>query len=202
MLQLTDSQYRAAANSLQVEVAAIKAVAEVESVNSGFLSDGRPVILFEAHIFYRELKNQGINPDTYITQYSNIISKSWNKALYGASGDNQYKRLAQAQKINDTAALCSASWGAFQVMGFHYKSIGWKSVQDFVSDMYSGADMHLHAFIQFVKANNLVVHLKNKDWARFARGYNGAGYAANAYDKKMAQAYAKYAAQDATKKGQ
>jgi hypothetical protein len=31
----------------------------------------------------------------------------------------------------------------------------------------------------------------NKDWAKFARGYNGPGYAQNAYDVKLAQAYEK-----------
>jgi len=31
--------------------------------------------------------------------------------------------------------------------------------------------------------------LKSKDWAVFARRYNGPGYQANAYDKKLARAY-------------
>jgi hypothetical protein len=31
--------------------------------------------------------------------------------------------------------------------------------------------------------------LKSHDWSTFARLYNGAGYAANHYDVKIAQAY-------------
>lgn len=34
--------------------------------------------------------------------------------------------------------------------------------------------------------------LQRKDWAGFARGYNGPGYAKNRYDIKLANAYKKY----------
>lgn len=35
--------------------------------------------------------------------------------------------------------------------------------------------------------------LKNKDWAAFAKGYNGPEYAVNKYDVKMKDAYERYA---------
>ena len=34
--------------------------------------------------------------------------------------------------------------------------------------------------------------IQNKDWKTFARLYNGANYAVNKYDVKMAQSYKKY----------
>ncbi|NBT89135.1 MAG: DUF3380 domain-containing protein, partial [Flavobacteriaceae bacterium] len=34
--------------------------------------------------------------------------------------------------------------------------------------------------------------LKAKDWAGFAKGYNGPAYAKNAYDTKLAGAYANF----------
>jgi hypothetical protein len=37
-----------------------------------------------------------------------------------------------------------------------------------------------------------VIKLENLDWAKFARGYNGAGYKQNKYDEKLAAAYKKY----------
>ena len=49
-------------------------------------------------------------------------------------------------------------------------------------------------FTPLIKANNLDGALRSKSWATFARGYNGPGYAQNAYDKKMAQAYARWKA--------
>ena len=55
-----------------------------------------------------------------------------------------------------------------------------------------GAAAHLDAFVNFIKANKLDGTLRAKNWAAFARGYNGPGYAQNAYDKKMAEAYARW----------
>jgi hypothetical protein len=34
--------------------------------------------------------------------------------------------------------------------------------------------------------------MQELNWAAFAKGYNGPGYAKNAYDVKLAQAYAKF----------
>ena len=54
---LTEADYAAAAGRLGCSVAAIKAVAKVESKGSGFLPSGEPRILFERHVFrhrYRE----------------------------------------------------------------------------------------------------------------------------------------------------
>ncbi|MDE5638372.1 MAG: N-acetylmuramidase family protein, partial [Odoribacter sp.] len=48
MMNITESDYRRVASLLGVETAVVKAIAEVESGGKGgFLSDGRPVILFE-----------------------------------------------------------------------------------------------------------------------------------------------------------
>ena len=57
-----------------------------------------------------------------------------------------------------------------------------------------GASMHLDAFVNFIKTKKLDSVLRAKNWAAFARRYNGPGYAQNAYDKKMASAYAKWKA--------
>jgi len=48
---ISENQFSTSAKSLNVEVASIKAVAEVESSGDGFLADGKPKILFEPHIF-------------------------------------------------------------------------------------------------------------------------------------------------------
>lgn len=184
---LTEQNFIDAAKSIGVEVAAVKAVAEVESRGDGFLPDGRPKILFEAHKFSKYTNHQ------YDTSHPNISSLKWNKKLYKGN-EKEYPRLDEAIALNKEAALKSASWGKFQVMGFNAIDCGWTSVELFVTDMYKDEYQHLRAFLGFVKANNLVKHLQTKDWAKFAFGYNGAGYAENQYDKKMEAAYKKYAA--------
>ena len=80
----------------------------------------------------------------------------------------------------------------FQIMGFHWESLGYASAKAFVDLMYKSEGEHLKAFAKFMKVNNLVRHLKTLNWAKFARGYNGPGYAANKYDTKMADAYKKH----------
>lgn len=52
---LTETDYKSAAQTLGVPTPAVKAVASVESAGAGFLSDGRPKILFERHVMYAQL---------------------------------------------------------------------------------------------------------------------------------------------------
>ena len=59
--------------------------------------------------------------------------------------------------------------------------------------MFASEAEQLLAFVRFVKVNKLDDELRRKDWAGFARGYNGSGYAKNSYDKKMKTAYEKFA---------
>jgi len=183
---LTEQNFIDAAKSLTVEVAVIKAVAEVESRGDGFFNDGRPKILFEAHKFSKYTDHK------YDITHPNISSRKWNKKLYKGN-EKEYPRLDEAIALNREAALKSASWGKFQVMGFNAIDCGWLSYEAFVDDMYKDEGEHLKAFLGFVRANNLVKYLRTKNWAKFAEGYNGAGYAQNKYDKKMEAAYNKYA---------
>ncbi len=55
------------------------------------------------------------------------------------------------------------------------------------------------SFVRFVALEDnkaLLAALKARKWSAFARGYNGAAYAENLYDVKLARAYAKYAEAD------
>ena len=181
MKTLQESDYIDASNLLNCEVAAIKAVAEVESSGGGFQADGKPKILFERHYFHRLTKGKysATNPD--------ISNKNT-----GGYTSNEHARLEQAAKLDRNAALQSASWGKFQIMGENWKALGYESLQEFINDMYESEAKQLLAFVRFVKVNNLDDELRRKDWAGFARGYNGSNYAINKYDKKMANAYLKF----------
>ncbi|MHA2903701.1 N-acetylmuramidase domain-containing protein [Ralstonia mannitolilytica] len=115
---LTAAHLQAAAEALDVPVAAVRAVNEVESLGSGFLPDGRPVILFERHIMYRQLKRAGKDADALAQQFPNLVNPK-RGGYVGNAGEHM--RLARAVQIDEDCALASASWGAFQVMGFHWK---------------------------------------------------------------------------------
>ena len=185
------------ANQYQLELAVVKAVNEIESNGKGFLVGDKPRILFEGHVFWRQLESRGINPDEYVnSSIENVLYKKWTRKFY-KGGLGEYDRMNNAAALNNDprfkdAALASASWGMFQIMGYHYKSLGYSSVTNFVDKMYQHEYEHLLAFGKFLEVNNLLDHLHTKNWAAFARGYNGPGYAQNKYDIKLAKAYLKY----------
>lgn len=187
---ITEKNFSEVAAELGCDIATVKAVYEVESRGVGFLEDGRPVILFEGHVFWRELKKRGIDPQQFVAENQDILYPHWNSAYYSGR-KKQYVRLEKAMAIHEEAALCSASWGLFQIMGYHGPDIGYSSVQAFVDAQYESARNHLEAFMGFVKANNLSSYLIERDWAGFARRYNGPGYGKNKYDVKLAEAYSR-----------
>jgi len=107
---LTETDFKHAAEQLGVEVAAIKAVIEVETGNrGGFLTVGKPVILFEGHIFWRQLKSRGIDPAKYQKDNEDILYPKWTKTHY-RGGLKEYDRLERARAIHREAADSSASW--------------------------------------------------------------------------------------------
>jgi hypothetical protein len=182
---LKEQDYQNAATLLNVPVASIKAIAEVESRGNGFFDNDKPKILFEAAVFGKYTKYK------YNQTHPNLSSKKWNKALY-FGGMKEYDRLNAAVQLNEQAALLSTSWGKFQIMGFNHKICGYSDVFSFVNDQYLSEGIHLMCFVKFVKGNNLDIFIRNKDWAGFAYRYNGPGYAKNAYDVKIAKSYKKF----------
>jgi N-acetylmuramidase len=74
-------------------------------------------ILFEAHVFSKNTRH------AYDYVFPEISSRHWNRALY-RGGEREYPRLMKAMLLDRAAALKSASWGRFQVMGFNHSLAG------------------------------------------------------------------------------
>ncbi|WP_155295956.1 N-acetylmuramidase domain-containing protein [Pseudomonas gelidaquae] len=189
-----------AAERLGVPLASIYTVNEVESKGKGFLDNGKPVILFERHIMYRQLATARNGDDpAELKRHADQLATA-NPALVNPKpggyigGTAEHQRLAMARLIDDTAALESASWGAFQIMGFHWKRLGYASVQEFVAAMSAGESQQLDAFTRFIETDP-VLHkaLKARKWAEFAKLYNGPDYLRNLYDTKLQRAYERHA---------
>ncbi|MEX0968314.1 MAG: N-acetylmuramidase domain-containing protein [Bacteroidia bacterium] len=188
---LDENDIRKFAESTGLELAVVKAVIEVESSGSGFLKDGRPKILFEGHVFWKQLKKAGVDPAPLAAANPDIIYQNWTRQHY-LTGTKEHGRLEKAKKIHEEAALQSASWGLFQVMGYHWENLQYDSIHEFVAKHQESEYWHLDGFGRFIEKNNLVQYLKAKNWADFALRYNGKGYAVNKYDTKLAAAYAKH----------
>lgn len=183
--QPTHIAYAAAAWLLMCEEPSLRAIAEVESGPGGaFLPSGEPVILFERHIF-RSLT------DGRFDKYPNLSGPT--PGGYGPSS-MQHVRLQDAALLDREAALKSASWGLFQVMGFNHERAGFPELQEFVNAAYRSAECHLRMLVMFVRnSTGMARALEERDWQTFARLYNGPNYAASGYDKRLAKAYAKWA---------
>jgi hypothetical protein len=171
-----------AASKLACEAAAIEAVVKTEvGIRGPFDSNGRPTILFERHVFDR-LTNGKFR----------ISNPTLSNPVAGGYGhfSEQYTKLDAAMKLDASAALQSASWGAFQIMGENYEEAGFASVENFVAAMKQSVNKQMDAFVCFIENDPpLNKALQLKDWVTFARKYNGAGYTKNQYDIKMKHNY-------------
>lgn len=204
---LTDEDFTQAAAKLGCTVAQIRAVDEVES-GGGWFKDVRaevldvdgpggfidgpnlPKILFEAHVFDRETDGK------FRASHPNLSSAKWNKALY-VGGQGEWSRLHRAMQLDKIAALRSASVGRYQIMGFNHKLAGYETVEAFWDAMKQSEALHLAAFVRYIINAQLGDELRkisnvHADCIPFAKTYNGAGYAVNEYQIKLAKAHKKW----------
>ena len=183
--ELNDDDFKWASARLGISVPTVKAVAKIEANGGGFMPTGEPKILFEAHIFHR------LTQGKYDNSHPDISSAKWDKRLY-LGGVEEHKRLERAVKLDREAALQSASWGMFQIMGFNYKQCNYDLLQQFINAMYRSERDHLVAFIEFIRSRKLAPLLKAQDWAGFAAKYNGPQFRKNKYDEKLKRAFEEF----------
>ena len=187
---LSANDIAASARKLGIDEASMRAVLAVESAGAGFLVDGRPKILFERHIMRRRLEAIGRDADLLAKHLPEIINAERGGYLGGAA---EHDRLHLARQIDPDSAVCSASWGLFQIMGFHWAALGYESPSVFAGAMATDEAAQLDAFARFMRANPSTHDaLRDRRWADFARLYNGPAYAANQYDLRLAEAYKRF----------
>lgn len=185
---LSHDDFRRFAGRLGCRWEALAAVAEVESGRLGaFDPHGRPIILFERHLFSR--KTRGLFDATH----PNVSNP--NAGGYPPGQEERWAQLRQAFALDPEAALESASWGRFQLLGQNFATLGFGNARDYVAKLARSEVDQLEAFEAFIRSNGLVPALQRLDWAAFARGYNGPAYARNRYDQRMAEAFARIAGQ-------
>ena len=196
-LWLSQADLDRAAADLAVDRAAIKAVYEVEAGGAGFLGL-RPKLLFEGHVFWRLLQDEGRDAASLAHGNEDILFPDWTATNY-RGGLAEYARLARAQAIDAAAATQAASWGLFQIMGMNHVAAGFADVDGFVAAMNRSEAAHLDAFSTFLVdtisgTGSLRDLLAAKNWAAFARAYNGPGYRKNRYDERLRTAYERVSA--------
>ena len=172
------------AQKLGVHAVEIWTVLTIETSGCGYMPDRRPEILYERHIFHRLTKGK----------YDDGDISDPTAGGYGQSGAHQYDRLALAIAKNRTAALQSCSWGIGQIMGENYALAGFSDVEHMVAAISESEDHQLAAMANFLVGSRLDIALRSRDWASFARGYNGPNYAIHRYDIRLNAEFQKYSA--------
>ncbi|MCO5059658.1 MAG: N-acetylmuramidase domain-containing protein [Rhizobiaceae bacterium] len=182
---------RSAADKLRIELAAMLAVIEIESAFRFFETvNGRPepVIRWEGHYFDRRLSGKAREE----ARAAGLAHPTAGAIKNPKSQAARWAMLTRALEINARAAFESASYGGGQVMGANWKSLNYASVDALVNAARSGVDGQIDMMARFIEVNGLTGALKRRDWAAFARGYNGPAFAKHGYHTKLKAAYERY----------
>lgn len=141
-----------------IEPAMLLAFIQVESGGKGFEKDGKLVIQFEPHHFRRRT-------GVIIENKVDVQSKEW-------------IAFNQAFATNPAAAMESTSIGLPQIMGFHWKRLGYSSVGAMWDDFKKGLDQQILALIKFIETDlRFKQAMLKKDFEAIANIYNGADWA-------------------------
>ena len=192
-MRLTEDDYREVAEELGVDVAAIKAVVEIEAGkrHSGFGRDGRVLINFDLSMFQQFARRNGVDLSS-ARKVAPVVFNRPDVRKYGSQQGGQHARLDAAMGIDSLTAVQGTFWGMFQIGGFNWRKCGAVSAGDFVERMGRSERDQLEMFAAFLRSTGLDRYLRAKNWAAFARGYNGPKYAARGYHRRLANAYRRH----------
>lgn len=176
------------ASRLGCTVRQIKAVAKVESAGGGWDNTGLLKCLYERHYLWRRVK-------VAVPLLSNPAPGGYTIDADGDGINDSWQKVAAATlRFGAGFAFECASWGKFQIMGAHWKALGYPTVLDMVWELSRTEADHYDAFGRFIEANGLTGALRqvdgNPDNCRaLAKGYNGSGYERGRYHEKIAAAW-------------
>ena len=175
---ITENEYNHLALEFGISKSKVKAIDFVESNGQGFdPKTGKIKIQFEPHYFKR---------------ISRLVSGLWtlNKVDIQV---REWEAFNDAMKRNSTAAMESTSLGRMQVMGEHWKRLGFKSVGD-MWDFAKDSEMNqLWLGLKFIETDKKLFQAVQKwDTKLVAYYYNGKNYWIKGYDKKLTAAELKF----------
>ncbi|WP_182085014.1 N-acetylmuramidase family protein [Aureimonas sp. ME7] len=146
-----------------------------------------PLIRFEGHYFDRRLDE----PSRRLARTAGLSSPKAGAVRNPVGQEARWRLLERAAAIDAGAAYESTSWGLGQVMGAHWRRLGFDSVNEMAALVRASIDGQLVVVARFLRAEHLESLLPAGDWKGFARRYNGPNFAANGYDGKIMEAYRK-----------
>lgn len=182
---------KAAAAEIGVEPAVLLAVAEVESGGRAFVQVGgrrEPMIRFEGHYFDRRLSPR----NRMAARRAGLAHPQAGRIANPGTQAARWRLLERAAAIDRKAAYEATSWGLGQVMGAHWSWLGFADVEALVAEARSGAAGQARLTARYIDRAGLQAAVRARDWAAFARGYNGPLYASSGYHRKIAAAFERH----------
>ena len=186
----------ALSTEIEIEPGASVAVLCVESGGNFFGPDGRLIIRFENHVFWRRWGQKTAATQAVFQQHFRFdAEQKWQGHEYRVdiadawrpvhlNQETEWQAFILARTLDETQGLCAISMGAPQIMGFNYAAVGYQSVQEMFaafSGNPSGAREQILALFDFIKgpgdSSPMLTALQAKDFVAFAQGYNGPGNA-------------------------
>ena len=170
MDKISETQYNNLAKEFGISKSKVKSIDFVESNGEGFdPKTGKIKIQFEPG-YFKKLTNIVINNGV----------------------ENQTKEwiaFNESYKKNPTKAMESTSIGRMQVMGIHWKRLGFKSVGDMWDFAKDSEANQLWLGLKFIETDKrLIDAVKAWDTKLVAYYYNGPNYWVKGYDKKLTAA--------------
>jgi Protein of unknown function (DUF3380). len=172
--------------NFSIDEAFLKAFIEVETGGQGFdPQTGKMIIQFEPAWFRKK--------EPYAP------SGMW--SLNGVERQKaEWDAFMDACNINEASAMESTSIGLGQILGLHYKRLGYKDVYGMWYEAENDIYHQVLQLCQFLTTDlSLMQAIARKDWHTIASIYNGKGYKELAiklgrepYDISLKKAYEKY----------
>lgn len=159
----------------------LRAFVQVEAAGRPYDRHGRPTMLFEPHVFYRNLK--GEERDRAVA--AGLAYEKWRRDYPPES----YTRLFEAVKINEDAALKSCSIGLSQVLVENHSMVGYPTPQAMWQAFMDDEEEHIESMVRYILATGIDDDIRAERWETVARVYNGPGFKRNGYDTKLAAAF-------------
>ena len=177
MIGISNSDLDRLSREFNIPVNVIKTVDAVESGGKGFNYDGKIIIQFEPSWFKRLFPLWRNNDGVWSKNGVEGQSKEW------IAFNNAFSK-------NKNSAMESTSIGRMQVMGFHWKKLGFNSVGAMWDFPKVSEYNQLWLGIKFISLNSKMMNaLKNLDWDTFAYYYNGPLYKNFDYHNKLKKTY-------------
>lgn len=178
----------AVSDIVEAPSAAAVAVLCVESSGEPFAPDGRMILRFENHIFFREWGKK--HPEEFQAHFLFDEEEHFKGHQFRENpGDpfqpfhgtqaGEWRVFAFARTLDEPAAIRSISMGLAQVMGFNFHLVGYESPREMFDAFQAGVRFQILGMFDFIKGpgttSRMLEALQQHRFDQFAALYNGPG---------------------------